>query len=427
MSVVGKFTFKFNAGRAENADFGEFVRLTGKDTADVAAALNARTGALAGAPVSCEVLLNSEGQYLVDITDAGFRGRLGAYNARKPVFWRAAVDVRNDARAFPSDAAKSYYIEALRKSLNYFPLEILAYSIVEKGAYFAVASWDQTDNSLKDFFKLANKEYLRYYNERFEGSGAVFKQKIRAEKLAGAEAAAECMAFVNSVPYSHGLADGYAYKFNGFGKNDDTLTSFVAFEAAAGAGGGKLVTRAHSQGPRRVPDNFIKLPETGAFNKILADVLKDYDCDSVENIPIDKMILIIADLNERGGYSFDYITTKLAIQKHNRYETLIRVLAELTFTFKNTLDESIRNLQVAYSDAAGFREIARDVFILIFDRKGYSYDFIAGMLGFAYPNYPFMSDVIKYYADMRGCSLEATVKKFGIYDNIAGVMEMLRA
>ncbi len=353
--------------------------------------------------------------------------RVGARNAEVAKFYRLAVDGKRGTMAFPTPEAKAFYLDCLKASIKSFPVEVLAYSIINNRAYFVVATYDQTPVSHMRWIAEANSEYAKYFNKYFRGAGYVFKSNVRNKRIKDYMDVAESIMIVHSQPYASGLADGYNYEFSSYKENrKDKLSELNALYWAAGLEEAEsMIGIAHDMGPRNLPADFLNLPEVDKFDLTLEKILCDYKVYNKEHIDSETMYRVIAELNERGGYSFDYIVTKLDMQKQHKYELLIQVIVDLAITFGQTYDESIKNLGISFSTNKKARETLLDVVTLISNRTLYAYDYIMNMLGLAYPNYDFLKELILYICDMKGISHVDAIKRLGIQHEPQYVLELV--
>lgn len=353
--------------------------------------------------------------------------RVGPRNAEVANFYRLVVDGKRGNIAFPNSESKGFYIDCLGTAIQSFPIEILAYSVLNNRAYFVIATYDQTPVSHNRWISEANSEYAKYYNKYFKGAGYVFKSTIRSKRIADLMDVAESIMIVHSQPYASGLADSYSYDFSSY-KEDRSrqLANLNAYYWAAGMEeGDKMLGMAHNMGPRNLPADFVNLPEIEKFDQTLENILCDYKVFNKSAIPGDTMCRVITELNERGGYTYDYIVTKLDLQKDNQYEMLVEVIVDLAITFGQTYDESVNNLGVSFSSSKKAREVLMDVVTVISNRTGYAYDYIMNMLGLAYPNYDFLKDLVRYISSMKGISFVEAIKKLGILHEPAYVLQLV--
>ena len=270
--------------------------------------------------------------------------RVGPRNAEVAKFYRLAVDGKRGNIAFPNAESKSFYIDCLSAAIQSFPIEILAYSVLNNRAYFVIAT-TKTPVSHNRWIAEANSEYAKYYNKYFKGAGYVFKSTIRSKKIADYMDVAESIMIVHSQPYASGLSDSYSYDFSSY-KEDSSrqLANLNAFYWAAGMEEAeRMLGIAHNMGPRSIPADFVNLPEIEKFDQSLENILCDYKVINKSAIPGETMCRVITELNERGGYTYDLLH-QTHLQKENQYEMLIEVIVDLAITFSQTYDESITNL-----------------------------------------------------------------------------------
>lgn len=349
-----------------------------------------------------------------------------ARNTTKPRIYRIAVDARRKTISFPTPENKAYYVKCMKNMLAYFPIEILAYALTNDRAYILLASYDQSPVSYKRYIANVNTLYSEYYNKIYKGAGYVFGTETRDKKIKGAEQIAESIAIIHSQPSANNLCEGFDYPFNSYRPND-----FVTINALAQLAGGEeeafmLLDKAHANGPRLLPADFFTVRKSDNFTTVIENVLIDYGYYSLNSVPNDVMHRIIAEVNERGGFNFKKIVRKIGLKKAYKHEMLVKVIVDLAINRKQVFDESIDNLQITFFNAFEKRELIRDVVFMISNRTGYSYDYIMNMLGFAYPNYEFLTDMILYISDMKGISVEAATKKLGIREHLDYVMSLVR-
>lgn len=353
--------------------------------------------------------------------------RVGARNAEVACFYRLAVDGKKNNIAFPNDESKSYYIDCLKSNLKGFPVEVVAYSIINNRAYFVIATYDQTPISHMRWIAETNSEYCKYYNKYFKGSGYVFKNNIRSKMIPDLLGVAESIMIVHSQPYSSGLSGGYVYAFSSYKEDPSfSLINLNAYYWAAGMEEAeRMIGMAHDMGPKSMSESFFNLPEIEKFDQIMDNILCDYKVYNKSSINSETMFRIISELNERGGYTFDYITTKLNLKTQNKYDLIVQVLVDLAITFGQTYDESIKNLSVSFVSGAKARETLLDVVAVISNRTSYAYDYIMNMLGLAYPNYDFLKELVSYLSDMKGISHVEAIKKLGILHEPSYVLSLV--
>lgn len=344
--------------------------------------------------------------------------RVGARNSANPYFYRVVVDGKRGSIAFPTPETKAYYLLCLKNALPAFPVEVLAYSLVANRAYFVIATYDQQTVSHMRLIAAVNSAYSQYYNSNFKGAGYVFKSTVRSKRIRSIPDIAESIMIVHSQPYATRLSDSYVYEFSSYSEKPERgIANLNSFYYVVGDmdRGDMILGNTHSEGPRFLPADFVNLPELDKFDLIMDNILVDYGVYSRERIPNDIMHRAIAELNERGGYTFDYIAERLHLNQENKYEMLIKVIVDLALTFSQPYDESISNLGIEFLSNARARSTLIDVVIVISNRTGYSYDYIMNLLGLAYPNYGFLVDLIRYMSDMKGISFVSCIKKLGIY------------
>ncbi len=350
--------------------------------------------------------------------------RVSAYNTTKPIFYRVAVDGRPNCVVFPTPGAKMYYLKCVLSSVGSFPIDIVAYSVINNRAYFLIASYDQTPVSYRRFFDTVNVLYAKFFNENFQTAGFVFKSRLRVKRVKDNAEIAESIAIIESQPYANFLTHSWAYPYSSYGRvNPDGSTLACRnslYEAMGVAKAEQLVAHAYNDGLRTIPADFLNLPEIDKFRATIENVLIDYGCYTKRAIPNDIMPRIIAEINERGGFSYDAICSRLAITRSDKYVTLVKVIAELAVNMRQTYDESVSALQVTPVGNA----LMRDTILLLSDRLGYGIDQIFTMLGFAYCgisagkvvyfNDAFLVELIRDVADKRNVSIESVIRKFGI-------------
>ncbi len=370
--------------------------------------------------------------------------RVTAFNTSKPLFYRVAVDGRPNCIVFPTPGAKLYYLSCIQTAMGSYPVDIVAYSVVNNRAYFLIASYDQTPVSYRRFFDTANELYARYFNDNFQTAGFVFKSRLRVKELKKKEEICESVSVIESQPYSNFLTHSWAYPFSSYAKSGNDDSGYIAcrdslYRIGTQAEMDALIMNGYNEGLRTIPEDFFNFPEIDRFTATIENVLIDYGCFTKRAIPNSLMPKIIAEINERGGFEYDRIASKLALSKKDRYSTLVKVVAELAVTMRQGYDESLNALGVMVSDTS----LMRDVIILISDRLGYSIDQIFGMIGMAYCtvsgdgvhyfNDAFLVEIIKYVSETRNMSIEFVIEKFGIRNSfqdpnrIVNVANMCRA
>ncbi len=351
--------------------------------------------------------------------------RVTAFNTTKPLFYRVAVDGRPNCIVFPTPGAKLYYLNCIQTAMGSYPIDIVAYSVINNRAYFLVASYDQTPVSYRRFFDTANELYARYFNNNFQTAGFVFKSRLRVKELKKLNEICESVSVIESQPYANFLTHSWAYPFSSYAKSGDDESGFIAcreslYRIATKDSVEKQILAGYNEGLRTIPDDFFNFPEIDRFTATIENVLIDYGCFTKRAIPNSVMPKIIAEINERGGFEYDRIAYRLALSKKDRYTTLVKVVAELAINMHQGYDESVAALGVTVQDTA----LMRDVIILINDRLGYSIDQIFGLIGMAYCtvsadevvyfNDAFLVEIIKYVSETRNMSIEFVIEKFGI-------------
>lgn len=352
--------------------------------------------------------------------------RMPAYNTKKPRVYRVAVDGRRTAVAFPTPGNKAYYLECVRNMLAYFPIEILAYSLTNNRAYLVLASYDQSPVSYKRFIANVNILYSEYYNGLYKGAGYMFGTETRDKRMKDAKQIAESIAIIHSQPSATNLCEGFDYPFSSYRPNNIVTLAALAQLAGDQEVAFKLLDEAHANGPRLLPADFFTIRKKDKFTVVIENVLIDYGYYSLNRVPNDVMHRIVAEINERGGFKFNKIVRKIGLRKAFKYEMLIKVIVDLAINKKQVFDESVSNLGIEFIDGFEKRDLIRDVFFMISNRTGYSYDYIMNLLGFAYPNYDFMVETILYIADMKGLSVEGTIKRLGIREHLDYVLSLVR-
>ncbi|MFA5450341.1 MAG: hypothetical protein WC292_07905 [Clostridia bacterium] len=344
------------------------------------------------------------------------RDFLGAYNAYKPDFYRVSVDGKPSAIAFPDDMAKAYYVQCFKNSSAELPIEINAYTVINNRAYFVVASWDQAVVSLKRFFMAANALYAEYYNTQYGGVGGyVFKEKIRIKKISDYNDVLSSIVSVHSQPAATGLSMGFDdYRFTSYIESPDKgISSLHSLYKIFGKNQVKSdYVRLHEAGPSQLPQDFFNIPERDKFDYNLEKVLLNYKCLDKKAIPPELLYRVIIDLNELGGYSFDYMLDGLSIKQRDKYTILLYVAVGLAMDKKKTYDQIIQLLDVAVADDC----LIKDMVLTINEQKGYSYDYIMNMLGLAYPNADFLVSLVAAVEKNMHIPPLSLLKKLGIYD-----------
>lgn len=351
--------------------------------------------------------------------------RVTAFNTAKPVFYRLCVDGRPNCIVFPTPGAKLYYLNCVATAMGSYPVDIVSYSVINNRAYFLIASYDQTPVSYRRFFDTANALYAMYFNENFQTAGFVFKSKLRVKEIKKIEDVCESIAVIESQPYANFLTHSWAYPFSSYAKVGSDDSGYIAcrdsiYKVLAKDQAETLILQAYDKGLRTLPEDFFNFPQIDRISATIENVLIDYGCYTKRAIPNSIMPRIIAEINERGGFTYDKIASKLALNRQARYQTLVKVVAELAINMRQSYDESISALEVTPNGT----ELMRDVVILINDRHGYSVDQIFGLLGFAYCtvsgdevvyfNDEFLVNIIRYLAETRQQGVEFIIKKLGI-------------
>lgn len=351
--------------------------------------------------------------------------RVSSFNTAKPEVFRVAVDGRPNNIVFPTPGAKLYYLKCIATAMGSYPIDIVAYSVINNRAYFLISSYDQTPVSYRRFFDTANELYARYFNDNFQTAGFVFKSKLRVKQLKKLQEICESVSVIESQPYANFLTHSWAYPFSSYAKTGDSDDGFIAcreslYRLASKAEVEKLISAGYAEGLRTLPEDFFNFPEIDRFTATIENVLIDYGCYTKRAIPNYLMPKIIAEINERGGFEYDRIASKLALSKRDRYSTLVKVIGELSINMHQGYDESVSALGVI----ADGTSLMRDVVIWISDRLGYSVDQIFGMLGMAYCtvsgdevvyfNDAFLVEIITYLAETRKQSVEFIIEKLGI-------------
>ena len=351
--------------------------------------------------------------------------RVTAFNTAKPEIFRVAIDGRPNTIVFPTPGAKLYYLKCIATAMGSYPVDVISYSVINNRAYFLIASYDQTPVSFRRFFDTANELYARYFNNNFQTAGFVFKSRLRVKQLKKLEEICESISVIESQPYANYLTHSWAYPFSSYAKIGDSDDGFIAcreslYRLGNRAEVDKLINDGYAKGLRTLPEDFFNFPEIDRFTATIENVLIDYGCYTKRAIPNYLMPRIIAEINERGGFEYDKIASKLALSKRDRYATLVEVVGELAINMHQGYDESLQSLGVIREDTA----LMRDVVIWISDRLGYSIDQIFGMLGMAYCtvsagevyyfNDNFVVEIIKYLSETRRQSVEFVINKLGI-------------
>ena len=351
--------------------------------------------------------------------------RVSAFNTSKPIFYRVAVDGRPSCIVFPTPGAKLYYLNCVKTAMGSYPIDVVAYSVINNRAYFLIASYDQAPVSYRRFFDTVNSLYARYFNDNFQTAGFVFKSKLRVKQLKKIEDVCESIAVIESQPYANYLTHSWAYPFSSYAKQGNDDSGFIAcrdsiyrYEATDRVE--SLIANEYAKGLRTIPEDFFNFPEIDRFTATIENVLIDYGCFTKRAIPNSLMPRIIAEINERGGFEYERIARRLALNKRDKYATLVKVIGELAINMHQSFDESVKALDVAIEDNG----LMRDVIVWISDRLGYSIDQIFAMVGIAYCtvsadevvyfNDKFLVEIIKFLCDTRNVSPEFVIEKFGI-------------
>ena len=351
--------------------------------------------------------------------------RVTAFNTSKPIIYRVAVDGRPSCLVFPTPGAKLYYLNCVKTVMGSYPVDVIAYSIINNRAYFLIASYDQTPVSYRRFFDSVNSLYARYFNDNFQTAGFVFKSKLRVKELKKIEDICASVAVIESQPYANFLTHSWAYPFSSYAKQGDDESGFIAcreglYRLAKKEDVETLIIAEYAKGLRTLPEDFFNFPEIDRFTATIENVLIDYGCYTKRAIPNNLMPKIIAEINERGGFEYDRIAYRLALSKRDKYATLVKVIGELAINMHQTFDESVEALGVEVADNG----LMRDVIIWILDRLGYSIDQIFALVGIAYCtvsgdevvyfNDKFLVEIIKFLSDTRNVSPEFVIEKLGI-------------
>lgn len=354
--------------------------------------------------------------------------RVTAFNTVKPVFYRVAVDGRPNCIVFPTPGAKLYYLRCVVSAMGSYPVDVIAYSIINNRAYFLIASYDQTPISYRRFFDSVNALYARYFNDNFQTAGFVFKSKLRVKELKKIEDVCASVAVIESQPYANFLTHSWQYPFSSYMKQGNDDSGAIAcrdslYRVSSVESVEKLILDEYGKGLRTIPEDFFNFPEIDRFNTIIENVLIDYGCFTKRAIPNYLMPKIVAEINERSGLEFDRIARRLALSKRDRYVTLVKVISELAINMNQSFDESVKSLcveEIAEKDNG----LLRDVIIYLSDKLGYSIDNIFAMVGLAYCtvsgegvhyfNDNFLVEIIKFLADTRDHSPEFIIEKLGI-------------
>lgn len=335
------------------------------------------------------------------------------------VVFSVVTDSINGKKAFPDDKAKDFYIKLLGHLVQARQgIKLLAYSVVDNGAYFMV--FTQEEPYVDKFFIDLNESYNAYYNTQYGDSGFVFRLPNQLTKIK-LDDIPSVIAGIHKTPEFQNLTSNYRrYKysscaplFKGKGIADKIfLLKLLELRRLDGA----TYTAWHRQdvggkalAPRIGVEKFGKAIETTTLRYRGTSPLAD------ENII--KQIAI--DVAERTNCPYAKLERKLGIK--NRRDILIEIIASMVFDKGHTFLEAISRLQV---EEYGVYTLLLEVIATVNMTKNFGYDYIINRLKVEDSNYFVLAEVIKSLNRSYGMGFVEIAKKFSLQNNILQVRSM---
>lgn len=352
---------------------------------------------------------------------------VGAYNSDTAKFYRVVLTGKAGEPVFPTPGAKSYYVKCLANALPYYPVEIESYSVTNNAAFFVIASFDQTEISLRRFLSLVNATYIEYFNEVFDHSGSPFRSRPAIKRLKSASDAAENIVLAERQPYVRGeVPPGGRYPYSSADERGEGFSAPKAFAEAFGKDGLNELKQAREDRARPIFAVDLVGMVFSSVDKLddaIENTLIDFGCFTKKKIPNDIMPKVIAEVNERSAAPYDKICKKLAISGGEKYTLLTKTIEELIINSKRTFDYAWDALGVTELDK---KPVAVDIIIELSDRLGYSIDQIFAMMGFLYCgvvggivqyyNDELVVEIIRFLSRSRRQPIESVIASLGIRD-----------
>lgn len=335
------------------------------------------------------------------------------------VVYSVVTDGINGKKPFPDDKAKDFYIKLLERLVQVRQgIKLLAYSVVDNGAYFMVFA--EGEPHIDKFFVELNESYNAYYNSQYGDTGYIFRLPNKLTKIK-LDDIPSVVAGIHKTPEFQSLTSNYRrYKysscaslFKGKGVADKTfLLKLLEMRRLDGA----TYTAWHRQD---VGGKALK-QRSGVekFGKAIESTTLRYRGTSPfadENII--KQIAI--DVAERTNCPYSKLERKLGIK--NRRDILIEILASMVFDKGHTFLEAVSRLQV---EEYGVYTLLLEVIVTVNMTKNFGYDYIINKLKIEDSNYFVLSEVIKSLNRSYGMGFVEIAKKFSLQNNILQVRSM---
>lgn len=352
------------------------------------------------------------------------RKSLGAVNSMRPTPFTVTVNARRGKRLFPDDRGRAYYRKLISGAIINAPLEIVAYTLSENDAHFVIMSLDQTDNTITEFLIEVNRAYLDFYAATYAPIGNVFANKIPIDKISESEIF-DSIALVHIQPQASGMCAGLSdFSYTSFNENPGKGLSgtellniyFLSSPDAVAYGNVREYIRqkyakAHTEvRSKRIGSTAII--EKDDFKELLEQALSAYGLGDPSSIPQETLAKVFAELNELGDFTFEEMYERITAKRSLKRNILVDCLCEMIIKRRIGYDNALRRLGVMTTDDSVLCDIVAKINL----EKGYSYDYIMGLLGFSYPNTEFLKRLVERMCDMRGITEITALRELGLHD-----------
>ncbi|MBL4821419.1 MAG: transposase [Gammaproteobacteria bacterium] len=104
---------------------------------------------------------------------------------------------------FFDDACYDRYLTQLTQCLGAFQVQLHSFVLLPNEIHLLMTS--ATPTGIPGLMKLVSDAYVRYYNNRFERSGTIWKGKFKSSLIKGNDLVLECQKYIELAPVRAGL------------------------------------------------------------------------------------------------------------------------------------------------------------------------------------------------------------------------------
>lgn len=342
------------------------------------------------------------GEYEMEFLDC-----VGAFNGKKPRFFKVVVVGRKGVVTFPDARARKFYVKCLEEASTVFPIRFMAYAVLHERAKMVVASYDQTSVSLKRALHSANEKYAAFYRDAYGDVGNLFRFRIPMSDISVDEAP-RAMDQVHSAPFAAGLCYGYEYDGSSYGAKDSIASNEPLYQVLGEDLAEYRCEQAHAGGPHVYPSEFLKGVRIDKFEELRDECLAGQGIYTAYKLTGQQMGRLMADLNEQGNFGFADMAEKFNLEREDIIPTLSFTVAEMARRNLAPYNTYLDRLNVIYD-----KEVMMETLWVITRYYGYGYGYL--MYKFRLQDTPeFKDELINYIAHKDGMSVQEAAKLLSI-------------